>query len=169
MNSFCEISETSNHPHPCPSRRLYRVAMEPWIRVWCQILWRRLEPWNDRPRSKRRVSQLFTTSMIVGRTCTADSTRPAFERNLCPAIHSMRLLPKLLRFNMCSEPAQRVEQLKTAVLQILQQLIWCDLSSPGVRIHTLGFPRPYRYDGREAQGEAATTVNHTDIRGLVAA
>ena len=49
------------------------------------------------------------------------------------------------------------------------QLIWCDLSSPGVRIHTLGFPRPYRYDGREAQGEAATTVNHTDIRGLVAA
>ena len=50
-----------------------------------------------------------------------------------------------------------------------QQLIWCDLSSPGVRIHTLGFPRPYRYDGREAQGEAATTVNHTDIRGLVAA
>ncbi len=35
-------------------------------------------------------------------------------------------------------------------------LIWCDLSSPGVRIHTLGFPRPYRYDGREAQGEAAS-------------
>ena len=50
-----------------------------------------------------------------------------------------------------------------------QQLIWCDLSSPDVRIHTLGFPRPYRYDGREARGEAATTVNHTDIRGLVAA
>ena len=49
------------------------------------------------------------------------------------------------------------------------QLIWCDLSSPDVRIHTLGFPRPYRYDGREARGEAATTVNHTDIRGLVAA
>ena len=51
----------------------------------------------------------------------------------------------------------------------LRQLIWCDLSSPGVRIHTLGFPGPYRYDGREARGEAATTVHHTDIRGLVTA
>ena len=30
-------------------------------------------------------------------------------------------------------------------------------------------PERYRYDGREARGEAATTVHHTDIRGLVTA